>query len=46
MAALGAAIAGDTATVVRAALVLASIGVVAGALACVRVGRGLGDLRG
>ncbi|MFF8765820.1 ABC transporter permease [Nocardiopsis dassonvillei] len=46
MALFGAAVAGDTAGAVRAALVLTAVGAVAGALACVRVGRGLGDLRG
>ncbi len=32
--------------VALAGLVLTAVGVVAGALACVRVGRGLGGLRG
>ncbi|MFE3459603.1 ABC transporter permease [Nocardiopsis aegyptia] len=46
MTAFGAAVTGDTATTVRAALVLTAVGVVAGTVACVRVGRGLGELRG
>ncbi|MFD6951564.1 ABC transporter [Nocardiopsis sp. TSRI0078] len=46
MAMLGAAVAGDTGTALRAALVLVLVGVAAGALACVRVNRGFGDLRG
>jgi ABC-2 type transport system permease protein len=42
----GAAVSGDTATTLRAALVLLLVGAVAGAVACVRVGRGISDLRG
>ncbi|NYH55019.1 MULTISPECIES: ABC transporter permease [Nocardiopsis] len=46
VAMLGAAVSGDTGTVLRTALVLALVGVAAGALACFRIGRGIGDLRG
>jgi ABC-2 type transport system permease protein len=46
MTMFGAAVAGDTAAVLRPALVLTAVGVVAGTLACARVGRGVGDLRG
>ena len=41
-----AAVTGDTGTTVHAALVLIAVGVVAGTVACVRVGHGLGELRG
>lgn len=43
---LKAAVAGDTGSTSRAALVLVAIGVVAGVLACVRINRGLRELQG
>ncbi|MEE2041352.1 ABC transporter permease [Nocardiopsis sp. CT-R113] len=43
---LKAAVAGEPDTVARAALILVAVGVVAGALACVRISRGLKELQG
>lgn len=43
---LKAAVAGDAGTVFQAAGVLVLVGLVTGAVACVLIGRGLGDLRG
>ncbi|MFD3683625.1 ABC transporter permease [Nocardiopsis sp. NPDC058631] len=46
VAMLKAAVAGESGTVVQAALVLMAVAVVAGALACLRISRGLSEPRG
>ncbi|MCY9783549.1 ABC transporter permease [Nocardiopsis sp. EMB25] len=46
LAMLRAAVAGDTGTALQASSVLVAVGVVAGALACARISRGIGDLQG
>lgn len=43
---LKAAVAGESGTVTQTALILIAIGVVAGALACIRISRGLSELQG
>ncbi|MFJ9554221.1 ABC transporter permease [Nocardiopsis sp. NPDC101807] len=43
---LKAAVEGEADTVGRAALILVAVGVVAGVLACIRIGRGLKELQG
>ncbi|UPT20652.1 hypothetical protein FOF52_06465 [Thermobifida alba] len=46
MTMLKAAVAGEPDTVTQAALILTAVGIVAGALACVRISRGLKELQG